>query len=585
MRFRPTFALLAVLLAATTAAAIAGSASAVATINSTRVSLNCGEKSVVVRGAIDCVASVTDTGPATSRTVPSGDVSFTTDGQGTFSPGSCTLEAVGAFSARCKSTYSPSAIGDGSHVVTAAYPGSPQHAQSRTTVELEVTPTNDDLAHAPRLSVPGRAQGTTAGATSGDDPDLCAEVDGTVWYRLGRPRSGRVAVQLVASGRLDVALGIFRRARSRLVRLGCAETNARGMAAVSVAATGSELVVVVGQLFDSRSGTFSLTTTLIPRVRAPGRALPSRGARSLLHPLRRPEEAWAVGLTRGTTYKIGVVATTRGCVDASVFRPGTRSFVRAEPILRFRCGGYSLFTPGPDGGGTYSVLVSLGNSGATVPYRLVVARAGPDDTAPGVPLANGTTARGSVAPATGDAVDLYRFDVSERSDVTLGLRGDPRARLTLAVLTDQGRRVACACRERSAARERMTLEAGTYYAAVQGHGARAGRYALALLIRRITALDLSVASANGTVVHGTPVSVVATVSPGARGGVVRIQVDRFDPVARWQFVRVYVVPVSGSSARLDWLPPSMGRFRLRATFSGTREESPSSTGYSFVRVA
>jgi hypothetical protein len=130
----------------------------------------------------------------------------------------------------------------------------------------------------------------------------------------------------------------------------------------------------------------------------------------------------------------------------------------------------------------------------------------------------------------------------------------------------------------------VTLEPGTYYAVVRAQGARAGRYGLALLIRRITALSLSVATAGGAVVHGSTVGVAATVGPGASGGVVRFQLDRFDPTAGWQFVRVYAVPVSGNAARLEWTPSSVGRFRIRATFSGTREESPSSTGYVLVRV-
>lgn len=174
--------------------------------------------------------------------------------------------------------------------------------------------------------------------------------------------------------------------------------------------------------------------------------------------------------------------------------------------------------------------------------------------------------------------------MGERSDVTLTLRGASGAHVTLAVLTDGGRRVACACRKGPNARQRLILDAGTYYALVQAHGFRPGRYALSLLIRRITTLRLDVASANGTAARGSPLAVTATVVPGASGGVVRIQLDRLDPVAGWQFARLYVVPLSGNVARLDWVPPTVGRFRFHATFSGTREESPSGSGYQFVRV-
>ena len=56
--------------------------------------------------------------------------------------------------------------------------------------------------------------------------------------------------------------------------------------------------------------------------------------------------------------------------------------------------------------------------------------------------------------------------------------------------------------------------------------------------------------------------------------------DRFDPIAGWQFFHLYVVPVDSSgSARLSFTAPTLGRWRVHAVFLGTRSASPSETGF------
>ena len=62
-----------------------------------------------------------------------------------------------------------------------------------------------------------------------------------------------------------------------------------------------------------------------------------------------------------------------------------------------------------------------------------------------------------------------------------------------------------------------------------------------------------------------------------------IQIDRFDPLAGWQFSRL--LRVAAPSASVSWTPPAAGRWRARARFLGTLRASPSRSGYAYVLVA
>src|SRR6476661_2894305 len=67
--------------------------------NPTTLSINCAPKGTSPGGPASCIATVTDAGPVASRVPPTGSVTFTTSGAGTFDPGdTCALEASGAFS-------------------------------------------------------------------------------------------------------------------------------------------------------------------------------------------------------------------------------------------------------------------------------------------------------------------------------------------------------------------------------------------------------------------------------------------------------------------------------------------------------
>jgi hypothetical protein len=126
---------------------------------------------------------------------------------------------------------------------------------------------------------------------------------------------------------------------------------------------------------------------------------------------------------------------------------------------------------------------------------------------------------------------------------------------------------------------RRRLEPGRYVVAVTASfGDPAARYELSLLIREITATTLRLAA--GTVAPGDPVT-IRPETAGATGGIVEVQIDRFDPLTGWHFNRLLRVPAGGSTI---WTPPAEGRWRLRATYKGTLEASTSRSGYAHLLV-
>ena len=83
---------------------------------------------------------------------------------------------------------------------------------------------------------------------------------------------------------------------------------------------------------------------------------------------------------------------------------------------------------------------------------------------------------------------------------------------------------------------------------------------------------------------GVTVPIGARITP-AESGPVNIDVERFDPVHGWQFFHRYSLHVSGGVTTVSFRPPSMGRWRARASFLGTRGASPSVSGWAQLTVA
>src|SRR2546430_2348000 len=94
-------------------------------LRSSGTSVDCVPPSVPVDGSTTCTATVSDTA-GTGASTPTGTVSWTSDGAGTFSAASCTLDATG----KCSVSYTPTALGTGTHKITGSYGGDPKHATS-----------------------------------------------------------------------------------------------------------------------------------------------------------------------------------------------------------------------------------------------------------------------------------------------------------------------------------------------------------------------------------------------------------------------------------------------------------------------
>jgi hypothetical protein len=110
--------------------------------NLTTTTIACAPTSLTFgAGSSTCTATVTDT--SVSPTTPTLSVDFTTSGAGTFSgSGSCTLLQVTPGQASCPLTYTPTAVGSGSHQITAAYGGDLTHEPSHgSTVVSVLSPT------------------------------------------------------------------------------------------------------------------------------------------------------------------------------------------------------------------------------------------------------------------------------------------------------------------------------------------------------------------------------------------------------------------------------------------------------------
>lgn len=430
-------------------------------------------------------------------------------------------------------------------------------------------PPNDTRSAAITVKPPEFVSGTLVGAgLEAAEQSPCGRVDASVWYRFTAPERGRIIAQLDAAGEMDATVELYRRTRSRYDFVDCEETNDKGRAVLERGRLepGADYALRIGNLAGSDAAKFRLGVLIpSPVPDPPGEPLPAKGARGTVNRLGNLGDAFSRKLSEGRTMRVSLSA--KSCVGLAIFAPGTESF-EDSPASTLRCGGFGLFTA--EESGRYSFLVVSRVRDELQRYRLQVKPAGRDDTAPGVFIRNYATVRGKVDGRI-DARDLYRFDVSRRSALTLRVSGNPEVEL----VRSGGRRIDVGQSIRT------NLKPGRYFAAVSGKGS----YTLRRVSRTITRSTVSFAGRrNATVSPGTTVPLRLAVSPGVSGPG-RIKVDRFDPIDGWQHVRTYRVSVSGGSGTLSFRPPSVGRYRASAEFLGTRGSAPSETGTArlFVR--
>ncbi len=319
-------------------------------------------------------------------------------------------------------------------------------------------PSNDDRATPTVIgSLPAQVGGTTVDATrvTTDPFSACGSAGAQVWYRFTAAADGRVAVRARAAGDLDAVVDAYLAERSQMRSVACDPTDAQGLAAAGLpspegqglparrrAAAELRLGNVHG---DDRHAAADAETARSPAAQ--------RRRRRHAGPLGNVEDAYAIRMREGRTYRMRLTGRgddeTRCAVTGGLYPPGASDF-DGRQVKRFGCdsGGYATFTPAAGEGGRYSLLVTAGPGVRTLQrYHLEAAGAGRDDTAPGRFLSNRRTMSNALNGARIDAVDLYRFNVARRSDLTLSLATGADNAYDLQILNERGRRVQCTCGE------------------------------------------------------------------------------------------------------------------------------------------
>jgi len=116
-------------------------------VDSTSISKSCVPSPIVVGRPTTCTAIVNDV--ATSgRIPPFGQVTWSTDGSGSFNPNVCTLSTVNATASECVVTYMPTLVGTGIHHISVIYPGDTIHSGSTDPFSLSVVKATVSIATA-----------------------------------------------------------------------------------------------------------------------------------------------------------------------------------------------------------------------------------------------------------------------------------------------------------------------------------------------------------------------------------------------------------------------------------------------------
>jgi hypothetical protein len=177
-----------------------------------------------------------------------------------------------------------------------------------------------------------------------------------------------------------------------------------------------------------------------------------------------------------------------------------------------------------------------------------------------------------------DVVDLYRFDVVRRSGLFLRLitEGDMR----MILLSDRGKRI-----ETQSTLIRRGVNAGRYFVAIRSDSDRRVPYTLTRISRTITRSQLTInGERHAESRPGAAVRIGLSVTP-AVSGPIRIDIERFDPLAGWQFLTRIRSHASGGHAAVSFTPPAEGRYRARGLFLRTRAATASETKLATLLVA
>jgi hypothetical protein len=144
---------------------------------STATLLQCEPSAVPVNAPTACTATVTNTGSG-APTMPTGDVEFSSDESGSFSENRCTLS-----DGVCKVTYTPTAVGSGTHDLTVSYDGDHTHQPSDDISPVQVHLRSTDTSVECDPTTAWGPQKTTCTATVTDtDSGTQSTPTGTVTF-------------------------------------------------------------------------------------------------------------------------------------------------------------------------------------------------------------------------------------------------------------------------------------------------------------------------------------------------------------------------------------------------------------------
>ena len=430
--------------------------------------------------------------------------------------------------------------------------------------------------------LPALARGTTVDATLDVDepPSDCGGIKSSVWFAFTATSRRELLVALDAAGDMDAVVDLFVRERSQVTLVDCARTNRNGLATIDrTAQAGTNYLVRVAPLLNSSADRFTLRVVLPePPATPPGTPLPARGVTAQVDRFANPDNAYAVRLRQGRTYRMNLVTSGPRCVRADLFAPGHYGRTAAASAV---CDGEVVYTPPADG--VYTLRGAAPRASRTPrTFMLRVGPAGPDDSAPGLVLADDHRVRGALHGEALDAIDLYRFTLPRRSDVRIRLVTKHDFDLQLRRAT--GGRIACACGEAGTKDFTQRLAAGRYFIAIRARDGDHGGYVLSRLASVITHSRMLVdGKARESVPPGRTVSLQLRVRPAVTGRATLL-VERFDPLAGWLFLTRLHPRVSGQGATVAFQPPFVGRFRVTGDYDGTRTSSASSGGTAFFQV-
>ena len=431
-------------------------------------------------------------------------------------------------------------------------------------------PSNDNRGDAIKVHPPESVTGTLVEATLEPTNDFsnCSSTDGSVWYHFTAPPRGAIVIQLDAAGEMDATVDLYKQVRSKLTFVDCGSTDSLGNVTVDHEGLepGADYAIRVGNESGSVADSFKMRV-LVPTAppEPPGRHLPRKGVRNHVDRVLNQGDAYWTKMKAGRTMRLSL--RTQHCTSLEVFGPGTKSFTDVAPEKRLPCGGFGIFTPIVSG--RHFLVVQAARDRDVQHYRLQVAPAGPDDTTPGIAIHNHAKVNGHVNGGL-DSRDLYRFDVTHTSALTLGLSGAP----TMTLVRDDGVLMG------SGNLIDRHVRPGRYFVAVSG----SGLYRLRLALRTITRATLLVNGRHvATMRPRLTARFVLRVRPVAAGPSL-VTLQRFDPIEGWQFLRNYHPRVNRGVARVRFKPPSVGRYRAFATYLGSRDAAPSHTGLARLLV-